>query len=70
MNFRAGLRVLGISLITVATPATLRVNHFTLIQIPRSITSVPYMDQWLYVRDTWNSDVPPASTEPGASTKK
>jgi len=26
--------------------------------------------KWLYVRDTWNSDVPPASTEPGASTKK
>ena len=26
--------------------------------------------KWLYVRDTWNSDGPPASTEPGASTKK
>jgi ketosteroid isomerase-like protein len=26
--------------------------------------------KWLYVRDTWNSDGPPASTEPGAATKK
>ena len=26
--------------------------------------------KWLYVRDTWNSDGPPASKEPGAATKK
>jgi ketosteroid isomerase-like protein len=26
--------------------------------------------KWLYVRDQWNSDGPPASTAPGASTKK
>ena len=26
--------------------------------------------KWLYVRDTWNSDVPPASTEPAAPPKK
>ncbi len=26
--------------------------------------------KWLYVRDTWNSDGPPASTEPAAAPKK
>ena len=26
--------------------------------------------KWLYVRDTWNSDGPPASTEPAAPPKK
>ena len=26
--------------------------------------------KWLYVRDTWNSDGPPASTESAASPKK
>lgn len=26
--------------------------------------------KWLYVRDTWNSDAPPASTDTGAPTKE
>ena len=26
--------------------------------------------KWLYIRDTWNSDGPPASAEPAAPTKK
>ena len=41
--------MLGVSLILFALIATLRVNLFTLAQIPRAITSVPWYDQWVMI---------------------
>jgi len=51
LSRRAGLRVLGLSLMALALIATLRVNLFTLAQIPRAITSVPWYDQWMMVQE-------------------